>query len=194
MPHSEAADRLILDRRPQNHGERRLSWLRLPLGCMFGRVILGPSKSIRGSGYDLSTYFSQLREHPSGFDRQCVGREFDGADFVAFGGVAGRKYVLAMTCLGLGDLNSTDIAQETHLSILARGDALAPGALMEWGSPISIGDILQGVYIDDGIVVAIVDRAVAHLPGEDNVIIDKSLSTLTSAGLDIAVKKGFVCV
>ena len=81
---SEDADRLILDRRPQNHGERRLSWLRLPFGCMFGRVILGPSKSIRGSGYDLGTYFLNLREHPSGLGSQCVGREFDGADFVAF--------------------------------------------------------------------------------------------------------------
>ena len=50
VPHSEAADRLILDKRPQNHGERRLAWLRLPLGCQFGRMVLGPGKSCRGSG------------------------------------------------------------------------------------------------------------------------------------------------
>ena len=54
VPHSESADRLIMDRRPQNHGERRLSWLRLPLGCMLGRMVIAPHKSCRGSGYDLT--------------------------------------------------------------------------------------------------------------------------------------------
>ena len=62
VPHSAEADRLILDRRPRNHGERRLGWLRLPLGCMFCRVIVGAGEGIRGSGYDLSTYVSQFIE------------------------------------------------------------------------------------------------------------------------------------
>ena len=191
VPHSEDADRLILDRRPQNHGERRLTWLRLPLGCQFGRIILGPKKSVRGSGYDLTTFFSQLREHPSGLSRQCVGREFDGGEYASHSGVAGQRYVLAMTCLGMGDLNSTDIAQETHIAILSAGAALAPGGLMQWGDPLSAGDLLQGIYIDDGVIVAIVDTDKAHLPGADNQLVSASLKALKGANLDVAEKKSF---
>ena len=131
VPHSEFADRLILDRRPQNHGERRLAWLRLPLGCQLGKLVLAPSKSCRGSGYDLTTFFSQLREHCSGLSRQCVGRFSDDAEAMDYRGVPGKLYVLAMICLGMGDVNSTDIAQETHIAILEAGNAIAPGGLMQ---------------------------------------------------------------
>ena len=154
-------------------------------------MVIAPHKSCRGSGYDLTTCFSQLREHPSGLDRQCVGREFDGRDFASQGGVAGRRYVLAMTCLGMGDLNSTDIAQETHVAILASGDALAPGGLMQWGDPLSAEDILQGVYIDDGVIVAIVDTCDVGVPGKDNKLCDAAISALKAAKLDIADKKSF---
>ena len=58
VPHSEDYDRLIMDRRPQHSRERRLQWLQLPLGAMLTRVILDDSCTFRGSGYDLSTYFS----------------------------------------------------------------------------------------------------------------------------------------
>lgn len=34
--------RLVFDRRPQNAGERRLVWLRLPPGSMFARLVLRP--------------------------------------------------------------------------------------------------------------------------------------------------------
>ena len=191
VPHSEHADRLILDRRPQNHDERRLSWLHLPLGCQFGKLVLGPEQSCRGSGYDLTTFFSQLREHPSGLSRQCVGRVFDGSEALSHGGVPGKEYVLAMTCLGMGDLNSTDIAQETHAAILSTGNAIAPGGLMQWGDPISAGDLLQGIYIDDGVIVAIVDTRDVHLPGPDNALVDAALGSLRRANLEIADQKSF---
>ena len=61
VPHSENEDCLIMDRGPQNSRERRLQWLQLPLGLMLTRVILDDTCSLRGSGYDISTFFLSLR-------------------------------------------------------------------------------------------------------------------------------------
>ena len=191
VPHSEGADRLILDRRPQNHGERRLAWLHLPLGCQLCRVVLSRDEGIRGSGYDLSTYFSQLAEHESGWDRQAVGRCFDGGVYSEFGGVSGTRSVLIMICLGMGDLNSTDVAQETHLCVLDSGGGLCRDGLLEWRSPTPISRTLQGVYIDDGLIAQILHRADMRRPGPDTTLMRRALGALTQAKLDIAWHKGF---
>ena len=78
VAHSVDFDRLFFDRRRanHNHSERRLGWIRLPLGAMLSRLRLDRTQSVRGHGYDLSTYFSQLREHQSGLDRNAFGRSF----------------------------------------------------------------------------------------------------------------------
>lgn len=58
VPRSQDADSFMLDRRPPNEGEKILGCLRLPLGCMFLRIVLAGDECICGSGDDLSTYFS----------------------------------------------------------------------------------------------------------------------------------------
>ena len=85
---------------------------------MLNRIVLPSHKTIRGSGYDLATYFTQLREHPSGVDRNVVGRAFDGHGLESFGGVGGRRFILALTCIGMGGTNAGDVAEQTHLGIL----------------------------------------------------------------------------
>ena len=40
VPHKEAVDRLIFDRRPQNAEELRIAWARLPNGVQFCRLLL----------------------------------------------------------------------------------------------------------------------------------------------------------
>ena len=192
VPHSEEWDRLITDRRPFNHGECRAKWLRLPLGSMLVRVILHRGMSLRGSGYDLSSYFTQLREHPSGLLRNLAGRIFSGEDAVELGGNADEKYVAGLLCIGMGDLNAVDVAQLTHLEMLSDGDALHLPGLLQWGDNFpQDASLLQGVYIDDGTVIAIVPTENLKLPGPDTILTQKVLETLESNGVDIAWHKGY---
>ena len=58
VPHSEEWDRLIMDRRPLNHGEAKQRWMKLPLGGMLCKLVLPAHRTVRASGYDLATYFT----------------------------------------------------------------------------------------------------------------------------------------
>ena len=97
VEHSAVFARLILDRRLANLGESRLRWITLPLGSMFRRLKLLLDKVVRGHGSDLSIFLSQLREHPSGHNRNCFGRESESSQVAQCGGQAGVPYVLTMT-------------------------------------------------------------------------------------------------
>ena len=191
VTHSASFDRLILDRRPYNHGEKRIGWLRLPLGCMLGRAVLTRGTSIRGSGYDLSTYFTQLKEHESGILRNVVGREFPGDEYSAFGAHEHERYVIALSTIGMGDSNAVDIAECTHLEILDDAHALNHAGLLQWGDDFPRSRVLQGIYIDDGAVVGIVPTEQLREEGPDTELVRKSLGALEGAQVEIAWHKNF---
>ena len=54
VPKDVDADRLIIDRRPPNHIEKRLNWLHLPSPHQLRQLVLGPHEILRGSGEDLN--------------------------------------------------------------------------------------------------------------------------------------------
>ena len=161
------------------------------MGSMLARLCLRPAEGIRGSGYYLSAYFSQLREHPSGLDRQCVGRLFLRDSYTEFGGRPGRLHCLVLTSLGMGDVNATDVAQQTHLDMLDDHGCLHHEGLLRYGRPLPSCSLLQGVYIDDGGIMRILLFRDIKKPADDSELIKKSLGALTSAGLDLADHNGF---
>ena len=117
-----------MDRRPLNHGEHRQRWMKLPLGAKLTRLVIGPRQAATGSGYDLSTYFTQLKQHESGVRRNTVSRIVGGLGYEAYGGLPSRKYMLALDCIGMGDINAVDVAEQTHLGALdAHGALHRPG-------------------------------------------------------------------
>ena len=86
VDHKKHVDRLIVDRRPQNAGERRLAWAKLPMGSQLTRIVLEPGMTLRGSGDDLRTYFYVLRNTPGAWRRNCLGRCITGDEARALGG------------------------------------------------------------------------------------------------------------
>ena len=54
VAHKAGADRLIIDRRPQNCTEGRLNWAELPHGTVLCRIRFAPGESLRGFWNDLS--------------------------------------------------------------------------------------------------------------------------------------------
>ena len=191
VDHSEDWDRLILDRRPQNSREKRLSWLQLPLGCLFTRIHIHGHQTVRASGYDLSCYFTQLREHASGLAYQAVGRPFYGHEYPELRLDPCRLYVMCMLAIGMGDLNAVDIAQEVHLEVLRDYGAFHEEGHLRWACPLPLSSVLQGIYIDDGCIAGIVPRADLDKEGPDSLLVGKVLSALKAADLKDAPEKGF---
>ncbi len=80
VPHKEASDRLIIDRRLVNAVEKRLSWATLPSGAQIGQLRIPTGYALRGSGDDLSNFFYFL-ENPRGAREGCaIGRRFHGSE------------------------------------------------------------------------------------------------------------------
>ena len=162
--YKELFDRLIFNRRPQNSTERRLHWARLPQGCLFGKLRLGNHEGLRGSGDDLKSYFYQLRNHPSQWHRNAFGRRIRGEDFTDFGGSPGVNYRLCLIALGMGGHNSVDIAQEVHEQLLRNVGLIVEEKVIRFGKPVPQTSIIEGVYIDDHIVVARLPLALLDEP------------------------------
>ena len=91
----------------------------------------------------------------------------------------------------MGDLDSTDIAQEVHLQVLRLGDALREEGVLRWRHPFPLSDVLQGCYIDDGLIVGIVRKLDKFKPGRDSILCGRALDSLKKANPDIADEKGF---
>ena len=68
---------------------------------------------------------------------------------------------------GMGDFDSTDIAQEVHMAALRKVGGLHEPGVLRWLHLSPLSDIVQGVYIDDGLVVGIVPKTLKHAPVAD---------------------------
>ena len=190
VQHKAASDRLILDRRPANDGEGRLGWARLPYGPQLARLCIAPGQHVRCSCDDLKTYFYQLRNADSAIKRNVFGREFLGDQYVSHGAEVGRSYRLALRVVAMGDLNAVDIAHETHRQILKAHGAMAPQHELVYGAALPLGDVVEGLYIDDHFVIGIVPRHLARSPGgPDRPVHDASLRAYESSGLPRAPEK-----
>ena len=95
--------------------------------------------------------------------RPAFGQVITGDEAVLLGGEHHRRHHLAMNACCMGDHNAVDVAQEAHIRVLETGGALERQRLITYRRPLSCSKLLQGIYIDDSIVAAIVptERALA---------------------------------
>ena len=150
---NDQEDRLIYDRRPENRTMRRLDWAKLPSGACFTRLLLQPEEFLRGSGDDLRTFYFSLALPENWIPYNAVGRRVDPAIVKLWGGDPKIPYRAAMKVLGMGDLNACDIAQAVHEHVLRVHGLLFPETTMIYGEPIPQGDVLEGAYLDDLLIV-----------------------------------------
>ncbi|CAE7407977.1 unnamed protein product, partial [Symbiodinium sp. CCMP2592] len=68
------------------------------------------------------------------------------------------RYVLAFKVVCMGDLNGVDICQQTHVELLRDCGAMRPEHVLEYQSPLPLEPTLEGLYIDDHVVVQITPK------------------------------------
>lgn len=154
VPKNEVEDRLIFDRRPENATMNRITWAKLPAGACLTRMLLKPHEYIRGSGDDLRNFYYTLKLPDNWVRFNSVGRRVDASVVQRCGGDASVPHRMCMRVLGMGDTNACDIAQATHESILRAAGLLTPDSQLIYGEPAPSGDLWDGVYLDDLLVVS----------------------------------------
>ncbi len=193
VAHKKASDRLIFDRRPQNSGERRLGWAKLPLGSQLSRLVLPPEFGVRCSGDDLRSWFYQLLNAPDSLARNVFGRVFDGSEVdPRHGGRPGVAYRMALRVIAMGDLNAVDIAQQTHLEMLMAFACMKPAETLIYGQPLPNGLVFEGLYIDDHFTLCVCRQADRdRRSGRDVDIIDQSHAAYRHYRVPRAEEKAF---
>lgn len=146
-------DRLIYDRRPENATMSRLDWAKLPSAACLTRVLLDPHEYLRGSGDDLRNYYYALALPPQWVKYNSVGRRVDPKIVSQYGGDPSKPYRVALRVLGMGDTNACDIAQGVHEWVLENAGLLSPSTKMIYGQAVPQGDLLEGAYLDDLLVL-----------------------------------------
>eukprot|EP00972_Heterocapsa_arctica_P079461 11711232-Heterocapsa_arctica.AAC.1 len=130
------------NRRPQNATEGRLRWAQLPRGSLLGQIRVRPTHHVRGSGDDLSNYFYVRENLPIGATGARLGASSQASkpndsDF----------------------LRGADVSQVCHEGVLRTYGGLSPEHQLSCGKPVPRWETLQGVYIDDHLIVGIVPKS-----------------------------------
>ena len=155
------AQRLLLDRRPQNAIEERLVGLSLPFAGDFVRFELGPSEVIRTSLRDGKDQYYVLRPDDARVAWQAFGQPVD-SDWFPDDAIDGAPW-LQPCFLGLmqGDHNAADIAEAVGRAILCDSGAFPVDDLMPAGrgprmrrAPGQGVALVSDLYIDDAAVIA----------------------------------------
>ena len=92
----------------------------------------------------------------------------------------------------MGGKNSADIAQAVHEAVLKSYACTDPDNVLTYGLPLPVSNLLEGTYLDDHIVLHILDKCNLSLPkGADNDLLERSYEAYANAGLPRSKKKGF---
>ena len=118
--------------------------------------------------------FYQLLEHPGLLSRSAFGRRVTGDEAVSMNGVSNVDYRMCLNVIAMGGLNSVDIAQTVHESILSGHGCLDPDKTLRYGNELPTSNVFEGVYIDDRLVLAILPEAKLSQPsGFDKDLIER---------------------
>ena len=192
VTHKNDYDRLIFDRRPQNAQEKRLRWIRLPLGAQMARLILRRHQGIRGSGDDLRTFYYRLRNAPGSSCRNCFGRAITGQTAAKFGGDPSQRYRMGLRVIGMGDGNAVDVTHTTHIALLQRFGAMSQDTALEYGQVFPSGDLWEATYIDDhSVILRCAKQELRSATGPDRDLIDRSHAAYAAADLPRAEEKAY---
>ncbi|CAK0800076.1 unnamed protein product [Prorocentrum cordatum] len=193
VEHSEKWDRLIQDRRPQNATEERLAWLQLPSGEQLKLLRLNsPSEHVRGTVYDLKTYFYQVKRPQGTESRNVVGRAWQGRQLGKLAPDPNQHYFVALTVWGMGDANSCDVCQETNVSILRKSGCMTPAESLNAQLTVPVGRTWEGNYLDDHLTVQVFSDSERGKGLRDTEIGERAKQAWEQAGLPRSVEKDVI--
>ena len=96
---------------------------------------------------------------------------------------------MSLDVVAMGDHNAVDVAQQVHESILEKGGCLLPTGKLTYGFALPAGDVLEGAYIDDRLVVGRVPRGSGpDYAGRDTLIVERSRKGYIAAAVPLSDK------
>ena len=175
---SEDADRSICNREPQNRREEslRAAGSLLAHAASLTDVQLGPDEVARVTAHDISNYYHVCKVSLARALTNQLGPPVKLADFVggrAFAALADRcglprvgraalRGIRVRACQGampMGDINAVDFGQVAHMRALREAGCLADDTLTTYRGHFPRGDLVDGVVVDDYVIVHRLPRA-----------------------------------
>jgi len=102
-----------------------------------------------------------------------------------FGARRDRHYFIGMRVLTMGNQNACEIAHQTHAGVLRAGGNLAPERLIQHRRPLPHSKLIEGLIIDDYLILEVHQRA-AHLDlHADDKLISSAYSQYVHANLEV---------
>jgi hypothetical protein len=185
----DGAQRLVLDRRPQNAVEERLRGPPLPYGGSFTRLQLGPQEVVRTSLRDAKDYYYVFQQDIARLVWQAFGRPVEPSWFPDCD-AARQGATLLQPCfcaLMMGDHNALDITEAGGRSVLTAAFPAAGRLPADRGPPLD-ERLLADIYVDDAAVFELGPRL--PITGRGAERIRDAESALEAAGIGVAAHKG----
>ena len=201
----EESDRSILNRQRRNAIEERVDGVTatFPHGSQIAEITLEDNERLRVSADDLPDFYhtlgvSQERALSNVFGPWLSAEQARARCPRAWAALAeeARERAEETDCvaslwgaLPMGDGNAVSFSQEAHANILSAGGCMRPEDLLVYLRPPPVGDVAEGLMVDDHVVLGRVPRdakrgdalaALERLQGADD-------ATVQEAGGDVGV-------
>jgi hypothetical protein len=170
------ADRSIVNRSSRNGKERSVDLVRhtFPHGVLLCETSLKHDEVFRASSDDLADYYHQCRVSRARAVSNAVGdmipisrarrwaswRRFVADDPDGARRAEERGFVQPLWgVLPMGDRNAVDYSQTAHVNVLRSAGLMRESEMLVYGRKVPTGDTLEGVMVDDHVVLQKVSRA-----------------------------------
>ena len=172
----ELEDRSILNRSRRNAFEARLDGVTptFPHGTVFEDIELQEGQELRLSADDLPNYY-----HTCGITRERaltnsfgpILRPTDVEGLAAWRALpedereearASGEVRSLWGVLPMGDGNAVGFGQEAHVNALRQGGCMRDADLLVFRRPLPLGPVMEGVMVDDHVVLAITERGASR--------------------------------
>ena len=197
-------DRLILDSRPPNILEKKLSvWTAtMASAAALCDITLDDDRVLVASGEDLKDYFYQfvttaertrrnILSDPLNEEQaeQVFGKQLDWEEFPMYVG---------LSTMAMGDTNSCEFAQCAHVSICRRAGVFYDHELLSLRGSVPRGLLSVGIIIDDLVVLEKVLRGHFEAVTPRDILeserrLERAVAGYKLAGLETNAKKEFKC-
>ena len=167
-------DRMILDGRPANLLERKLSTCTASMAAAtcLEDIRLNDDEVLLATGEDLRDFFYQFKASSSRTARNTLCQPVSREEAAIIFGTDTAKWDEPIYCglssLAMGDTNACEYAQASHLSLCLRYGVILPSELMHMRGVVPRGPLYGGIITDDLVLFERCLRSMTQEVGSDH--------------------------
>ena len=134
-------------------------------GTSLADIVIPDWADLQFSGLDLKDYFYQFVISQQRMERNILAGEVTLDEARTIFGPSfdwpEPRLAVSLSTLAMGDLNSVEFAQASHLGLCLASKVMSPAELLSMRCPVPRGPLMLGIVIDDLVAIEMVLKGVA---------------------------------